>query len=102
MSDEHIALAQNLAIPDGLAVWFQEYDFASLDAERDQRLVIERTLAYGTRAGVRWLLLRYGRPAIQAWLSDLGHRRLPRRRYLLWCLLFDVPVQGRPSPIWPH
>jgi len=83
-------------------VWFQEHDFSSLDADRHQDLVIERTLAYGTRADVRWLLGRYGRPGIQAWLADLGHRRLPRRRYVLWCLLFDVPELPCPSPVWPH
>lgn len=89
-------------IPPGLAGAFQEYDFTRLDAERDSRLVIERTLARGTRSDLRWLVGRYGRPMIQEWLQELGHRRLLRRRYVLWCLVFEVPELPRPSTVWPH
>jgi hypothetical protein len=96
------SLPGRATLPAHLAPWFQEYDFAALDPARDATLIIERVLAYGTRADLRWLLARFGRPAVRAWLQELGHRRLPRRRYTLWCLLFDVPEQPRASPIWPH
>ncbi len=89
-------------IPPGLAGAFQEYDFTALDAGRDSRLIIERTLASGTRSDVRWLVARYGRPAVREFLRGLGHRRLPRRRYVLWCLVFEVPELPRPSVVWPH
>jgi hypothetical protein len=101
-ADRAVSVQDLHYIPPGLAGAFQEYDFTTLDAERDSRLVIERTLARGTRSDMRWLVGRYGRPPVQAWLRELGHRRLPRRRYALWCLVFEVPELPRPSAVWPH
>jgi hypothetical protein len=54
-------LALESQIPRSLALFFQEYTFEKLDAERDVELVIERTLAWGNRAELRWLFARYGR-----------------------------------------
>jgi hypothetical protein len=92
-------------IPRSLAPWFQEYRFDLLDPEADWELIIERTLAYGNRAEVRWLRDRYGSEAIATWLRADGERRLPRRRFVLWSVLLlgvDPPGPRPGSSIWPH
>ena len=91
------------AIPGTAEPFFQEYNFKSLDPERDRDLVIERLLAFGNRDEMRWLLRNYGLPSIQLCLSEPGARRLPRRRYRLWCVLLDVTeAQREQAPIWPY
>jgi hypothetical protein len=90
------------SIPETAVPFFQEYDFERLDPERDCDLVIERLLAFGNRDEVRWLLLHYGEVRIQRWLFESGTRRLPRRRYRMWCVLLNVTeTQRQTSPIWP-
>jgi hypothetical protein len=93
-------------LPASLAPCFQEYDFESLDPELHRELVIERTLAYGGLEELRWLFERYARAEIAAWVTALGQRRLPWRRYHLWCLWLDLPpAQRRRAPgerIWPY
>jgi hypothetical protein len=93
-------------IPDSLRACFQEYDFEQLDLRQHGDLIIERTLAYGNRAEVRWLFEVYGRTQIVTWLEQLGARRLPWRRYNLWCVLLGLPPVRRLRPagaqIWPH
>jgi hypothetical protein len=91
------------SIPETALSFFQEYDFERLDPERDGDLVIERLLAYGNRDEVHWLLKHYGQCRVQQWLSEAGTRRLPGRRYRLWCVLLDVAESLRePAPIWPY
>ena len=91
------------SIPETALPFFQEYDFERLDAERDRDLVIERLLAYGNRNEVSWLLRNYGWACVRRWLSESGARRLPRRRYRLWCVLLDVTeTQHKPAQIWPY
>jgi len=77
-------------IPDSLAPCFQEYVFASLDPERHADLVIERVLTYGDRREVRWLFARLGRTRVREWVLHSGARRLPWRRFNLWCILLDL------------
>ena len=91
------------SIPETALSFFQEYDFERLDPERDRDLVIERLLAYGNREEVQWLLKHYGQGRVQHWLSEAGSRRLPRRRYRMWCVLLDVAESLHdPAPIWPY
>ena len=90
-------------IPESTRPFFQEYDFEKLDPGRDSALVIERLLAYGNREEVRWLLSSYGEARVRGWLSESGTHRLPRRRYRLWCVLFNVPETLREPPaLWPY
>jgi len=91
------------SIPETTLPFFQEYDFDCLDPERDSDLVIERLLAYGNQDEVHWLLRYYGQARVQRWLSEAGTRRLPQRRYRLWCVLLNV-VETLPKPalIWPY
>jgi hypothetical protein len=94
---------QTTPIPQSLAPFFQEYRLSDLDPERAAPTIIERTLAYGNRDEVRWLLGYYGRVRVQHWLSEVGAWRLPRRRYRLWCVLLNVAETLRkPAPIWPY
>lgn len=91
------------SIPETALPFFQEYDFERLDPERDRDLVIERLLAHGNRDEVRWLLGHYGQASVRHWLADCGVRRLPRRRYRLWCVLLDVAESlHEPAPIWKY
>jgi len=91
------------SIPESTVSFFQEYNISSLDPTRDRELVIERLLAYGNRDEVHWLVQNYGMKSIQSWLAEFGVCRLPRRRYRLWCVLFDVVGAERKSAIvWPY
>ena len=91
------------SIPETARPYFQEYDFEQIDPERNAELIIERLLAYGDRAEVRWLQRQYGQARLRKWLSAAGARRLSRRRYRLWCVLMDVNASARePEPIWPY
>lgn len=93
-------------IPSSLRPFFQEYTLESLDPSLHAELIIERTLAHGNRLELRWLFVRYGRTRIAAWVRRSGRRRLPWRRYNLWCVLLGLPltqhphVEGRRA--WPY
>jgi len=93
-------------IPSSLAPCFQEYDLERLDPAQHQELVIERVLSYGDRQELRWLFRRYGSALISAWLGRFGARRLPWRRYNLWCVILELPSAQRSRQkeqrIWPY
>jgi len=93
-------------LPRSLVPFFQEYDLEALDPVRHAELIVERVLAYGDRRELRWLFGRYGEPRIADWVGQLGARRLPWRRYNLWCVLLDLAPARHPRPdaqrIWPH
>ena len=93
-------------IPSSLAPCFQEYDIGKLDPARHGDLIIERVLAYGDRRELRWLFDRYGWVRVTGWVQKLGSRRLPWRRYNLWCVLLDLPPARRlrsgDRQIWPY
>ncbi len=89
-------------IPISAAPFFQEYDFATLDIHRHAELIIERILAYGNRAEVRWLIQTYGHAEICHWIEQEGINRLSWGRFHMWCLVFDLPVPEKPQRIWPH
>ncbi|MBK9210866.1 MAG: hypothetical protein IPL71_22320 [Anaerolineales bacterium] len=80
-------------IPLSTAPFFQEYNFSMLKADQHSVLVIGRILAYGDRSEVRWLFKTYGKERLIHWVKQDGARLLSRRRYNLWCVLFDIPPQ---------
>ena len=67
-------------------------------------LLIERVLAYGDRRELRWLFQQFGRHRLTDWLQRLGSRRLPWRRYHMWCVLLDLSCSPHPGAtgIWLH
>jgi len=93
-------------LPGSLAPYFQEYNFQRIDPEQHADLVIERVLAYGDRNELRWLFRRYNRQHITDWILHMGARRLPWRRYNLWCVLLSLPPARRfredNNRIWPY
>ena len=91
-------------IPRSLAPCFQEYDLERLDPAQHGDLIIERTLARGDRRELRWLFDRYGQARVTAWVRRAGARGLPWRRYNLWCVLLDLPLDRhiRERRIWPY
>lgn len=93
-------------IPRSLAPCFQEYDLDRLDPAQHGDLLIERVLACGNRRELRWLFHRYGRDRVGEWVERFGPRRLPWRRYNLWCVLLDLPPARRSRPdeqqIWAY
>jgi hypothetical protein len=101
-----VIFVDKLSLPDSLRPCFQEYDFDQLDPDRDGELIIERTLAYGNRTELRWLFALYGRTRVTDWVKRLGGRRLPFRRYNLWCVLLELPpaqpVRAEGQRIWPY
>lgn len=105
MQDEGIPQTAE-GIPYSLAPCFQEYNLDELSLTAHSDLVIERVLARGNRQELRWLFGRYGRAQIEAWVRQFGLRRLPRRRYNLWCVLLElpraVPSRSKESRIWQH
>jgi Family of unknown function (DUF6922) len=44
-------------IPPSIAPFFQGYDIARLNPEKDSFTIIERTLQFGNREEIRWLFL---------------------------------------------
>ena len=93
-------------IPRSLAPCFQEYNLERLDPALHGDLILERVLARGDRQELRWLFGTYGRDRIQEWVAHMGSRRLPWRRYNLWCVLLGLPTARRLRPeesrVWPH
>lgn len=93
-------------IPLSLRACFQEYEFEQLDPVQHADLIIERTLAYGNRPEVKWLFTCYGQADLVVWIQRWGARRLPWRRYNLWCVMLDLPPARRLRPegsrIWPY
>lgn len=55
-------------IPASARPFFQEYKTEMLDIDQHSALIIERILAYGNRAEVRWLLDTYGREQVIEWV----------------------------------
>lgn len=89
-------------IPASARPFFQEYNVDLLDVDQHATLIIERILAYGSRAEVRWLLETYGRVQVRGWVAWSGLTRLSRRRYHLWCFVFDLPEGEQPVRIWQY
>ena len=89
-------------IPSSLQPFFQEYDFSRLDIHLHKPLLIERILAYGNRYEILWLIQTFGKASILSWLAQSGERRLPWRRYHLWCLIFGLPEPEKPHRLWTH
>jgi len=92
------------SIPETARSFFQEYDFSRLEVQTHAALIIERLLAYGNRAEIRWLFETYGVGRIRTWVEKDGERLLPQRRYELWRILLDIPVLqiAERRPVWPY
>jgi hypothetical protein len=89
-------------IPVSLRPFFQEYVLENLNPERSAFTVIERTLAWGDRAELRWLFARYGTGRLREWVQHVGWRLLPRRRFQFWVCFFELTDYEQGERIWLH
>jgi hypothetical protein len=78
------------AIPLTLAPFFQEYDFALLNPQRDSHTIIERTLQFGSRAEIRWLFSVYSQEQIAVWVRQFGKDKLPQPHRAFWQLVLEI------------
>jgi len=93
----------NGQIPVSATPFFQEYNFAMLEADQHGALIIERILAYGNRDEIRWLFNYYGKAKLIEWVKQDGARLLSKRRYNLWCILFDlIPEPKQKQTAWMY
>jgi hypothetical protein len=77
-------------IPAGLKPYFQEYDFRTLDLDRDADLIIQRTLEHGTWDEVRWLFRTYGSSRIRTFVRERGERLLSPVPFNYWRRLLGL------------
>jgi hypothetical protein len=79
-----------LPIPVTLAPFFQEYDLAQLNPERDADTIIERTLQFGNRAEIHWLFTQYSRAQIADWFQKYAQERLPEPHNTFWRIILEI------------
>lgn len=77
-------------IPSTLSPFFQEYDIALLNPQKDSHTIIERTLQFGNRAELRWLFSVYSQEQIALWVRQFGKDKLPQPHRAFWQLILDV------------
>ena len=78
------------AIPPTLAPFFQEYDFAKLNPQKDSHTIIERALQFGNRSEIRWLFTVYPQEQIVSWVRKFGKDKLPQPHRIFWQVVLDV------------
>jgi hypothetical protein len=89
-------------IPVSLRAFFQEYELESLDPDRSAFTVMERTLAWGDIAELRWLFGLYANQRLKGFVRKFGWRVLPRRRFKFWVCFFGLSAYEQGERIWPH
>jgi hypothetical protein len=77
-------------IPSSLAPFFQEYDIALLNPEKDSFTIIERILQFGKREELRWLFSVYPRMKITEWVRSFGKDRLPEPHRTFWGIILEI------------
>jgi hypothetical protein len=78
------------SIPSSLAPFFQEYDLAKLNPQRDSHTIIERALQFGNRSEIRWLFSVYSQEQIASWVRQFGKNKLPQPHRAFWQIVLDV------------
>jgi len=80
-----------------IAPYFQEYDFSSLDTEKDGELIIGRTLEFGTREELKWLFKTYGSRRITEFVKTRGYRVLSKRGFNYWRIVLKIRRYKKPD-----
>jgi Family of unknown function (DUF6922) len=78
-------------LPEMLRPFFWDYRFGSLSWEKDQHLVIARTLEVGSLTALRWLRRKLGDDALREWLLQRQGRGLSRQQLRFWEVILDIP-----------
>ena len=93
-------MGRQLQLPEGLWPYFQEYNPAQLNLQRDADLIIQRTLEFGTWEEVRWLFTAFGKQHVSAFLRKRGERLLTPVAFNYWHRLLGIEEwQASPFPI---
>jgi len=79
-----------ISIPSILAPFFQEYDLAKLNLQRDSHTIIERSLQFGNRAEIRWLFTVYSQKQIALWVRQFGKDKLPQPHRAFWEIVLEI------------
>jgi len=77
-------------IPLTLAPFFQEYDLAKLNPQKDSHTIIERVLQLGNRTEIRWLFEVYSDEIITRWVKRWGKDILPEPHRTFWQIVLEV------------
>jgi hypothetical protein len=77
-------------IPSSLAPFFQEYDIAALDPQKDAHTIIERALQFANRVELHWLFSVYSQEEIALWVRQFGKDKLPQPHRAFWQIVLDV------------
>ena len=97
MNEEH---PRSGNLPHTLSPYFQEYDFDTLDLERDAVIIIERILQHGNQSEVIWLFQHYGEDVVRHAVQERGARHLAPQTFAFWRLILDIDT-WQPHP-WPE
>ena len=84
-------------IPKTTAPYFQEYEFSTLDTEKDADLIIGRTLEFGTREELKWLFKTYGSQRIKEFVRNRGYRFLSKRGFNYWRTVLRIHHYKKPN-----
>jgi len=78
------------SIPLSLAPFFQEYDIATLNPQKDSHTIIERVLQYGNRKEIRWLFDIYPEGKLKEWVQSWSKDKLPELHRTFWRIVLEV------------
>lgn len=97
--------AVDAALPPDVVRLLWDVDPASLDLNRaaDRDLVMERVMARGTLAAMRWLRSRFSKGELASFVQSKGRSRLAPRDLAYWALITGVPAtqaRGGGRPDW--
>ena len=87
----------NLELSPDLEWLFPEYDFAEVELESHQGVIIERVLERGSWEQVRWLFKAYGENIVAEWVRKHGFRLLSKRSFALWKLALNITEVRAPE-----
>ena len=77
-------------IPLSLAPFFQEYDIAKLNPQKDSHTIIERALQFGNRVEIKWLFSVYSVDKIKEWIKQWGKDKLPEPHRTFWQVVLEI------------
>lgn len=97
----------NDRLPDSLAAYFWDCDFASLSWEGQRDFIIRRLLRYGSWEALTWLRLELGDAELRRWIEARRGAGLSPRQLRFWGLVLEVPrakvtrwVHAAASRLW--
>ena len=77
---------------------FWDTRLTRIDLVRDESYVMARVLEFGLMRDVRWLMKRYGLPAIHRFLAASGHPELSPRTLAFWRVALNAEDETWRAP----